>query len=251
MPLVFLCICCPRRRSIFLLAEQYSPPENHFPSNDAAEDTEEDSLGWKRAPLPTKVVKTNSNEPNTWDAKKMYKDQKKAIKVIEETQPKPGGFLQRLQELLQELQARLQRDTHIRYALRELEMQRALMGKGASRKIRGPELIRPDGEEDDELNEDEQDALFGKRRKIPSKRWFLSFSHHSVELTSWDTYGGYRNNKNQQKPKNRIRTTQQEYRIWQYINRGCTNFEPRGSDRIFADSLDSREPGGERRGSQV
>jgi hypothetical protein len=48
-------------------------------------------------------------------------------------------------------------------------MQRALMGKGASRKIRGPELIKPDGE-DGELNEDEQDALFGKRRKAPQKR---------------------------------------------------------------------------------
>jgi U3 small nucleolar RNA-associated protein 11 len=79
-------------------------------------------------------------------------------------------FLHCLQELLPELQARLQRDTHLRYALRELEMQRALMGKGASRKIRGPELIKPDGEEGDELNEDEQDALFGKRRKAPPKR---------------------------------------------------------------------------------
>jgi hypothetical protein len=43
------------------------------------------------------------------------------------------------------------------------------MGKGASRKICGPELIKLDGE-DDELNEDEQDALFGKRRKAPPKR---------------------------------------------------------------------------------
>jgi U3 small nucleolar RNA-associated protein 11 len=78
-------------------------------------------------------------------------------------------FLHCLQGLLPELRARLQRDTHLRYALRELEMQRALMGKGASRKIRGPELIKLDGE-DDELNEDEQDALFGKRRKAPQKR---------------------------------------------------------------------------------
>lgn len=75
-----------------------------------------------------------------------------------------------LKDLLTELRARLQRDTHLRYALRELEMQRALMGKGASKKIRAAELIRPEGQEDDELNEDEQDALFGKRRKEPPKR---------------------------------------------------------------------------------
>lgn len=64
----------------------------------------------------------------------------------------------------------MERDTHLRYALRELEMQRALMGKGASRKIRGAELIKPDGQPDDELNEDEQDALFGQRRKVKPKR---------------------------------------------------------------------------------
>jgi hypothetical protein len=44
------------------------------------------------------------------------------------------------------------------------------MGKGTSRKIRGPELIIPDGAENDELNEDEQDSLFGRRRKAPPKR---------------------------------------------------------------------------------
>ena len=49
-------------------------------------------------------------------------------------------------------------------------MQRALMGKGASKKIRAAELIKPDGAEDDELTEDEQDALFGKRRKVQPKR---------------------------------------------------------------------------------
>jgi hypothetical protein len=44
------------------------------------------------------------------------------------------------------------------------------MGKGASRKIKGPELIKTDSEPDDELNEDEQDALFGRKRKTQPKR---------------------------------------------------------------------------------
>lgn len=71
---------------------------------------------------------------------------------------------------MQELRARLERDKHLRYALRELEMQRALMGKGASRKLRGPELIKPEGGSDEELDEDEQDALFGKKVKVKPKR---------------------------------------------------------------------------------
>jgi hypothetical protein len=44
------------------------------------------------------------------------------------------------------------------------------MGKGASRKIRGAELIKPDGQPDDELNEDEQDALFGQRKVKPKRK---------------------------------------------------------------------------------
>ncbi|KAF8595247.1 hypothetical protein BDV93DRAFT_107826 [Ceratobasidium sp. AG-I] len=42
-------------------------------------------------------------------------------------------------ELLHELSARLKRDTALRHAIRELEMQRHLMGPGTRTKVRGPE----------------------------------------------------------------------------------------------------------------
>lgn len=47
-------------------------------------------------------------------------------------------------------------------------MQRAMMGKGASRKIRAPELITEQGDKD-EMDEDELDALIAKRGKVKDK----------------------------------------------------------------------------------
>ena len=54
---------------------------------------------------------------------------------------------------MKELAARMKRDTQLRYAERELEMQRLLMGKGASRKIRGVERVENN---DNELDDDER-----------------------------------------------------------------------------------------------
>ncbi|KAK2461587.1 hypothetical protein APHAL10511_006050 [Amanita phalloides] len=61
--------------------------------------------------------------------------------------------------LLKELSARLVRDTQLRYAQREFEMQRLMMGKGARKKISAAEKVEGDEEED----EDEIDARKGKR----------------------------------------------------------------------------------------
>jgi len=69
--------------------------------------------------------------------------------------------------LLKELSARLVRNKQLRYAEREFEMQRTLMGKGAQRKIKGPEKVEGDSNSEDD--EDEIDARKGKARK-PSRR---------------------------------------------------------------------------------
>ncbi|KAH8119897.1 u3 small nucleolar RNA-associated protein 11 [Phellopilus nigrolimitatus] len=60
--------------------------------------------------------------------------------------------------LLKELSARLIRDTQLRYAERELAMQRMLMGRGGCMKLRGVEKVEG-GNESDELNEDELDSM--------------------------------------------------------------------------------------------
>ncbi|KAF8666330.1 U3 small nucleolar RNA-associated protein 11 [Rhizoctonia solani] len=52
--------------------------------------------------------------------------------------------------LLQELSARLKRDTVLRHTLRELELQKRLMAPGARIKIRGPERVEQDDEGENE-----------------------------------------------------------------------------------------------------
>ncbi|KAI0639541.1 small-subunit processome [Trametes polyzona] len=65
--------------------------------------------------------------------------------------------------LLKELSARLVRDRQLRYAERELEMQRALMGKGASRKLAGVERVDQEGDEDEEEDR--------PPKKVDEKTW--------------------------------------------------------------------------------
>ncbi|KAF7303269.1 hypothetical protein MKEN_01291000 [Mycena kentingensis (nom. inval.)] len=83
--------------------------------------------------------------------------------------------------LLKELSARLFRDTQLRYAEREFEMQRQLMGKGARRKIAGVE--RADGAESDEEDEDEIDARRGKRRAPAQK--FVDAKTYKPRVYKW------------------------------------------------------------------
>ncbi|CDO75489.1 hypothetical protein BN946_scf184935.g25 [Trametes cinnabarina] len=66
--------------------------------------------------------------------------------------------------LLKELSARLVRDRQLRYAERELEMQKALMGKGASRKLRGVERV--DAEEDADDEDEDRPP-----KKVDEKTW--------------------------------------------------------------------------------
>ena len=56
------------------------------------------------------------------------------------------------------------RDRHLRYAERELEMQKALMGKGASRKLRGVEEV--EGDDDDEDEDEDRPP-----KKVDEKTW--------------------------------------------------------------------------------
>lgn len=66
--------------------------------------------------------------------------------------------------LLKELAARLARDTQLSYALRELEMQRLLVGKGGRQKVRGAELV----EEENRDSPDDADDSPHKQKSNPS-----------------------------------------------------------------------------------
>ncbi|KAJ4485900.1 u3 small nucleolar RNA-associated protein 11 [Lentinula aciculospora] len=72
------------------------------------------------------------------------------------------------QRLLKELSARLVRDKQMRYAERELEMQRLMMGKGARKKVSAPEKV--DDDNDSEEDEDALDARGGRPRRTSSDK---------------------------------------------------------------------------------
>ncbi|RPD82426.1 small-subunit processome [Lentinus tigrinus ALCF2SS1-7] len=66
--------------------------------------------------------------------------------------------------LLKELSARLVRDRQLRYAERELQMQRLLMSKGASRKLSGVEKV------EDSMDDDEDEDT-SRSKKVDEKTW--------------------------------------------------------------------------------
>lgn len=97
-----------------------------------------------------------------WIKPKKTKSKKKVSLQSDNEEPEPRGPSASRSRLLKELAARLQRDVHLGYAQRELEMQRLLMGKGARSKISGVEKVEGDESEEDE---DELDARKGKPKK--------------------------------------------------------------------------------------
>ena len=68
--------------------------------------------------------------------------------------------------LLKELSARLTRDKQLRYTERELEMQKLLMGKGGSRKLKDVEKVGDDEDDDDDEEEDRR-----RTKKVDEKTW--------------------------------------------------------------------------------
>ena len=81
------------------------------------------------------------------------------------TEDAETGNLDRRKQLVKELSARLGRDRQLRYAEREFEMQRKMMGKGARKKIKSIQEVGAQADED-EMDEDELDARKGKQRHL-------------------------------------------------------------------------------------
>ncbi|KDQ63322.1 hypothetical protein JAAARDRAFT_188910 [Jaapia argillacea MUCL 33604] len=75
--------------------------------------------------------------------------------------------------LLKELSARLARDRMLRYAERELEMQRLLMAKGGRKKLQGVEKVEGDGDEEDEDDEKPKRAVDEAAYKPRVYKWRL------------------------------------------------------------------------------
>ncbi|KAF8898965.1 small-subunit processome [Infundibulicybe gibba] len=133
-------------------AVQCTKPSNPVSKAVADEHSENIDLGWK-----TKTKKKSQQpSPNNNIADEMNIDT-----------PATASSNNR-RRLLKELSARLARDKQLRYAEREFEMQRLMMGKGSRKKLRGAEKVEGSDSEDGE-DEDEIDARKGKRRQLVQK----------------------------------------------------------------------------------
>ncbi|KAI6047820.1 u3 small nucleolar RNA-associated protein 11 [Pisolithus marmoratus] len=104
--------------------------ENSSPSDEPVD------LGWKDT-TSTKARRRRARSEDTKGA-------------VGDLDAEEAENIKHRKRLLKELAARLNRDTQLLYAQRELEMQRQLAGKGGRRKVRGVEEIGANDEDDDE-----------------------------------------------------------------------------------------------------
>ncbi|KAL4241656.1 UTP11 family protein [Abortiporus biennis] len=124
---------------------------NDEPMQSAEEEAEID-MGWK-APVETKKSKKSKSKAT-------------AIGMEVDEEERKQNAAEHRTKLLKELSARLHRDKQLRYAEREMEMQKLLMGKGTSRKMQGVERV--DEEDDEDEDEDEGSR---KPKKVDEKTW--------------------------------------------------------------------------------
>jgi len=134
-------------------AQKYLP-HGHFLASEVDNDNE----------MVVEMSTTNLERKVTDKGKKPIR-RVACIDEVDKDNMKPGQCDR--PRLLTELAARLARDKQLRYAERELQMQRVMMGKGSRRKLRGAEMIKGGSEYEDEG--DEVDAQKGKGRTQKSK----------------------------------------------------------------------------------
>lgn len=129
-------------------------------------------LGWK-SDEPKRKRRKSSHTPKTSVVEPDSTKGDLEPDDLDTTDDGPRSNTSTKRRLLKELSARLRRDTQLRYAQREFEMQRLLMGKGARKKIAGVEKVN--GDSGSEEDEDEIDARKGRPR-------------HSVKKVDEETY---------------------------------------------------------------
>jgi len=112
-------------------------------------------LGWKSDDSSKRGKKRKSRASDSGEGAERQAEQKEEAR-------------EHRSRLLKELSARLHRDQQLRYAERELEMQKLLMGKGGARKVAGVEKVEEEGEEEEEEEEEEGRS---RRKAVDEKTW--------------------------------------------------------------------------------
>ncbi|KAA1468036.1 u3 small nucleolar RNA-associated protein 11 [Dentipellis sp. KUC8613] len=137
------------------------------------EDTSVD-LGWKTADEHPSLKKRKSTSASR------DKDEASTEGLLAAEERRELSTMNR-SRLLKELSARLHRDKMLRYAEREMEMQKLLMGKGASTKLQGVERVG--GKDSDD--EDEADSFGGRRGKRASKPQPVDEKAYKPRVYKW------------------------------------------------------------------
>lgn len=150
---------------------KYSPPAKQSnPDGMDVVDDEVEDLGWKSSG-DNKRRKGKDRAEAGERATAVSEDQRKeeaAVRFLPHnccSSPLKQKTQERRTRLLKELAARLNRDKMLRYTERELEMQKLLMGKGASKKLQGVEKVE-EGDEDERDSDDER-----RPNKVDEKAW--------------------------------------------------------------------------------
>jgi len=141
-------------------------------SKQVQSESAQDDLGWK-VPEAKKKRKLrhapSEKEENEEDA-----DERDDLTVSESSSPDKRS------RLLKEISARLVRDRQLRYTMREFEMQRAMMGKGASKKI---SAVEKNGDQDD--SEDDEDALDARKGKVLKRSKSINEETYKPRVYKW------------------------------------------------------------------
>jgi len=127
-------------------ARQYTSAEvgrkNDSDIRPLKDDKTVDDLGWKST---DKSRKRKKRAPFPED---------EAAEIVADESEDKSKTAEHRSRLLKELSARLSRNRMLRYAERELEMQRLLMAKGGARRLRGLEKVAANEAEDEDAEED-------------------------------------------------------------------------------------------------
>ena len=159
--------------------DTYEGPSNPVPATETTpnDDGSDIDLGWKpEARQKRKKGKQKAQGQDESDLQLLEEESKVwCIPVLSTVILTRNCFAQKhRRRLVQELSARMERDQQLRYAERELEMQRLLMGKGRTKKLKGVEVVKGESDEDEgdgEVDEDRPARSTGKTYKPRVYKW--------------------------------------------------------------------------------
>jgi len=159
-----------------LLGTYEGPPNPVLVTETASNGKSDIDLGWKpegRQKRKEKQKSQGQDESNLQlleeESKVWYITVLSTLLLIQNWFPQKHRL-----RLVQELSARMERGQQLRYAERELEMQRLLMGKGRTKKLKGVEVVKgesEEGEEDGEEDGDRPARSTGKTYKPRVYKW--------------------------------------------------------------------------------